>query len=104
MKQEKLDLKFKKCKKIIKNILEDFNFEKVHKAMTSLDWAWLTYQRVPTEKEIKKCAENLLEDALKQSYENKGKGFYCATGGLKAFVKVKSSFVELEFVISCSSF
>lgn len=104
MKQEKLDLKFKKCKKIIKNILEDFDFEKVHKAMTSLDWVWFTHQRVPTEKEIKECAENLLEEALKQSYENKGKGFYCSTGGLKAFVKVKSSFVELEFVISCSSF
>jgi hypothetical protein len=58
-------------------ILETFNFERVHVAMTALDWWWTDPHEVPTIARLKKRAKMLLETSYKE------KATIC-TGGLQA--------------------
>ena len=44
-------------------ILETFNFDRVHVAMTALDWWWTDPCEVPTIARLKKRAKMLLETA-----------------------------------------
>lgn len=47
--------------KKIEDILDEFNFEKVHKAIEALDWTWY-YNGVPTIAELRRSARRLLND------------------------------------------
>jgi hypothetical protein len=58
-------------------ILETFNFERVHVAMTALDWWWTNPKEVPTIARLKQCAKHLLNTAYKEQIT-------IATGGLQA--------------------
>lgn len=58
-------------------ILETFNFDRVHVAMTALDWWWTDPKAVPTVARLKKRAQILLETAYKEHIT-------IATGGLQA--------------------
>ena len=58
-------------------ILETFNFERVHVAMTALDWKWRDPLAVPTIARLKKRAQMLLETAYKEKIT-------ITTGGLQA--------------------
>lgn len=73
----------KNSKKKIKHILENFDFIKVHDTMALLNWTWTTTgDKVPTVKDLKKTAKNLLKNAKdcypKQPY------VYAAIGGFEA--------------------
>ena len=46
----------------IKDIMENFDFVRVHKVMKFLDWKWTPYNRIPTLHEIKESANNLLNE------------------------------------------
>lgn len=65
---------------MIDEVLDDFNFERVHCAMTAIDWKWQTTEgkgfAVPTIARLKARARILLRDAIKDKY--------IATGGLHA--------------------
>ena len=65
---------------MIQEVLDDFNFERVHCAMTAVDWHWQTTEgnglAVPTVARLKARARILLRDAIKSKY--------LATGGLHA--------------------
>lgn len=57
----------KENKNKVNNIMENFNFENVHKIMTILNWKWSMgngEERVPSLHEIKKEAKRMLEDAV----------------------------------------
>ena len=58
-------------------ILETFNFERVHVAMTALDWLWTNPKEVPTIARLKQCAKHLLNTAYKEQIT-------IYTGGLQA--------------------
>jgi hypothetical protein len=58
-------------------ILEMFNFDRVHVAMTALDWQWIDPQEVPTIARLKKRAKILLDTAYKEQIT-------ICTGGLQA--------------------
>lgn len=85
-------------RKKVYDVLKNFDFEKVQKIMTSLDWKWCgTLHGVPTVDEIKALAHRLLVDAI---YENTT----IATGGLRATYESKKdeddvSFLSLEFIV-----
>lgn len=58
----------KKDKSKINKVMKNFNFENVHKVMTTLNWKWYMgngEERVPSLSEIKKEARRMLEDAVK---------------------------------------
>ena len=61
----------------IDDIIETFNFERVHVAMTALDWKWRDPDAVPTIARLKQRAKFLLDSAYKEKIT-------IATGGLQA--------------------
>jgi hypothetical protein len=81
----------------IKTIIENFNFEKVHKVMTMLNWEWFNNDGmgVPTIDQLKDTAISLLNDVFEfetRDYE------YCSSGGFKA--TRYDDYLELSFYIS----
>ena len=53
---------------IIDDVIEKFNFEKVHVVMVALDWGWYTKEDnvlvVPSVAKLKACARQLLREAI----------------------------------------
>ena len=89
----------------IQDILEDFNFQKVHDVMEQLDWKWaMTKYGVPTLDELKSEAKRLLIDACVEHT-------CVATGGFRAVYEAgetpddPETYIALEFIIEeCEGF
>ena len=65
--------------KIIDEILDEFDFERVHQTMKALNWTWHDTDGVPTIGDLRRQARTLLQELLKHNY-------YCTgTGGLFAY-------------------
>lgn len=84
---------------MIDEVLDDFNFERVHCAMTAIDWKWQTTGgnglAVPTIARLKARARILLHAAIKDKY--------IATGGLHAQYHpadgTEREWFQLQFVL-----
>jgi len=85
---------------IIKKIIEDFNFEKVHKAMVATNWIWSN--GVPTISELVVRATKLLKEASKMSPESSvGTGGFIAT---KCYNDELGEGLILEFILTQSEY
>ena len=88
---------------MIKELLNEFDFEKAHKVMTSLNWKWGFTGDVPTLFEIKKEVTRRLHDFVNELNGKKkaDTDWYTSSGGFKvsgAKKKNKIEYIELEFV------
>jgi hypothetical protein len=91
---------------VINQIISNFDFEKVHKVMILLNWAWSkTYPEVPTIGILVLTAKELLEDVLAEE-----DGTTIETGGFEAQRfngEGGKTFLALKFYVdtcqSCSS-
>ena len=86
---------------MIAEIMEDFDFKKVHKVMTFLDWKWAIgkgERTVPSVYRLIKQAEQLLTEVTK--YDDGGH-HEVATGGLRV-VFDEDGDLELRFEITTS--
>lgn len=76
-----------KYQDIIDDILEDFNFDKVLKAMIAVDWQYYTNEGkklvTPTIDMLKETATTVIKDALDHLVKTKQDGWYM-TGGFQA--------------------
>lgn len=87
---------------LIDEVINKFNFERVHIAMTALDWQWCTTEgnghAVPSLPKIKAMARHLLMESMKSKV--------VGSGGFEAryHPKVDSDpeFFELKFILSHS--
>jgi len=90
----------KLVEKLLDEIMENFDFKKVHNVMEFLDWKWAsstTADAVPSIDEIKDEAARLLWDVV-----NDPENEVIATGGLrvtKDFSDYRHPFISLEFVL-----
>lgn len=82
----------KKTKKILKN----FDFEKVHEVMNHLKWVWYDNDeyKVPTVKELKRSAKELIKQIKKADVD------CIATGGFE--VRKDKDIITLQFVLESS--
>lgn len=73
----------------IPTVMSQFNFEEVHKVMTSLNWTWGN-GRVPTVEELRECAEKLLKICVDSWIidDCDPHGALVATGGFETRVDV----------------
>jgi hypothetical protein len=80
----------------LKEVMDNFDFKKVHKVMQILNWTWGSYgkEKVPSITELKKTAKKLLKQAEKNSYGNVG------TGGFHAYYHYKGHTFHLEFILA----
>lgn len=82
--------------------LDNFNFERVHKTMTYLEWKWKDH--VPDLFEIRQFARKLFKDAIDRSDKRLAR-YDTACGGFHVVVHREEGlvvFVELSFVLATS--
>lgn len=95
---------------MIDEIMGEFNFARVHKAMVALDWKWVSSKNyIPSMDELRTEAEGLLRDAARCRlsefrYEHWEVPIHCCTGGFEAIAlcdedKTKIVKLELRFVL-----
>ena len=81
-------------------IIENFNWDKVHKVMQHLNWEWGFNPKVPTLDEVKDKARELLKVCFDRC-ETDSK-YTTGTGGLEATVISENGLktAELKFVLT----
>ena len=90
---------------LINEIVENFDWEKTHKAMSLLEWRWvntITDDGVPTIGNLMVTAVRLLHDAYDGAMKEK-ETYQCGTGGLQAIAYVDKGELyrlELKFVLT----
>jgi hypothetical protein len=102
---------FDPINKMVDEILDEFNFERVQTVMFKLNWQWaMTAQGIPTIEELKETAERLLRQAAeyrlgqyKDSYWELG--IINSTGGFQATAfcdetKTRITGLDLKFVLT----
>jgi hypothetical protein len=81
-------------------IIGKFNFERVHVAMTAVDWKWAKQSLVPTEvpsvARLKTTARHLLEVAYKEMTTSSSGGFLAE---YHSHMGESSEFLLLKFVL-----
>ena len=81
-------------RKALDNIMDWFDFEKVHKTMRSLRWEWLgTVEGIPCLGEIKERARELLTNSIEQETS-------VGSGGFQVTYIPVEGFLKLEVVVS----
>ena len=97
--------------KMINEIMDEFNFARVHKAMVALDWKWASSKSyIPSMDDLRETAERLLRGAAESRLgDYKGEhwelGIINATGGFQATAfcdeaKTRITGLDLKFVVS----
>jgi hypothetical protein len=76
---------------MIDEIMDCFEFEKVHKTMVALDWKWVSCKEVPELHEIKKAAREHLKRAIAEGTS--------WSGGFRATYDGNINVLELMFVV-----
>lgn len=86
---------------MVTEVMENFDFFKVHKVMTRLDWHWVTTYgetAVPSLFRLMNVAENLLRETADHYGD---KEFYASTGGLMA--SLEDGVLTLQFILTETS-
>ena len=97
--------KYERHQIMIANILNEFNFIRVHEVMVCLNWEWRN-NGIPTIDKLRNDARKRMDDAIKYCiYEGTANiPYHSSSGGLKATVEKniygQIDFIELEFVVS----
>lgn len=94
----------------IDNIINNFDFEKVNRVMQFLDWKWALVNwkwapaeyRVPTIKELKNHAFNILKEATSQALKNGEWSVAC--GGFKANAWKKDNKINCSLVFQLETY
>ncbi len=85
-------------KKAIEEIMEEFDFKKVHKTMVCLNWKWRGER--PSKEEIIDTAKKLLEEVCSTTNEPVKNISYLSTGGFFLECDYKNKALSLSFVVS----
>lgn len=93
----------KDFKEKVDAVMANFDWKRVHKVMTLLDWEWYD-AGVPTIPQMKECVERLFEDAWDYLEEEKefptGNSWRIETGGFR--VTIDGDSLELAFILESS--
>ena len=81
-------------------IIDNFDFEKVHRCMTLMDWRWATTNGVPSLEDIKNNASRLLLDVIIGIRFRFSEDYYIGTGGFHVTYNKKYDVILLSFVIT----
>ncbi len=91
-----------KKNKQIEEIIDNFDFFKIEKVMSYLNWTWYNFNYgktyFPSITQLKDCARKLLDEALTLGVETKKDGFI-STAGFKAEYLYKIKLLRLTFYI-----
>lgn len=81
---------------MVDNIMDWFDFDRVHKTMVALDWQWFTADDgIPSTSELRKLARELLWLVLENEHDDK---YTIAAGGFQA--SYENEVLSLKFIVS----
>jgi hypothetical protein len=86
-------------KKEVKEIIEEFDFGKVHNVMTHLNWKW--WDEIPTMGKIIVSASEMLDEVYSEAETTK-KDSFRSTGGFnaQAYYEGGNIKLQLKFVLT----
>jgi len=89
--------------KAIEDIVENFDYEKVHKVMKFLNWTWLDNPESPSVGKMVLETSKELKDSYNKCVENKS-NYFCKSGGFCYNVfwdseKQEVDSIELQFQV-----
>lgn len=92
--------------KVINHIIDKFDFDKVHRIMTIMDWQWNIDNDyyIPSADEIKSRAIELLNNTYSDILMDNDLWYDDGSGGLEVLYDPTEDFLELKFVIEERSF
>ena len=85
----------------IENILDEYDFHRVQKAMEALNWIWFSSEgEIPSIGELRRQARSLLEDVY---YHTPSPFYMVATGGFEATRTMETGdlnkYLSLKFIV-----
>ena len=81
-------------RKAIDNIMDWFDFDKVHKVMKTLKWSWVgTADNIPSMGEIRERARQLLIEAIEINSN-------VSTGGFYVTYNPYDNYLQLQFIVA----
>ena len=96
---------YERHQKMMFDIINNFDFDKVHNVMKYLEWEWFG-KGIPTVDDIRFAARERIESVIKVclSEANPNEEYFSSSGGLKA-IAIKDdygqiSFLQLEFILT----
>lgn len=84
---------------IIKQLIENFNFDLVHKAMVIADWTWLGNKESPSINRLRACARELIKKLLDNNCGSVRTGGFTAEkedGGYSLYFTLGTSYASLK--------
>lgn len=100
-KSKKYNFDYITLKKMRDNIMDTFDFSRVHKTMVALDWCWGGSNCVPEEIEIRREARKLMDEIIDR-YGTCDSSKYIATGGFEVSIDLYEDGtpdLNLKFVV-----
>ena len=80
-------------RKSIDEIMDWFDFDKVHRAMRTLRWVWSSSNGVPSLPEIRQFARELMTSSIEGNTSH-------SSGGFQVTYDQNDNYLRLEFIIS----
>jgi hypothetical protein len=85
-------------KKAIKEIMENFDFKRVHKVMSALDWTYYDSAGIPSPDRIKEKAAELLTNIAEVKTDQYG--FYSTVAGFQVYSNSVGKIIKLSFIVA----
>lgn len=90
---------------LIMDCLDEFDFDRVHRVMTFLDWKYADSKEVPDIQTLRKKARKYLQEVMGQALNSEGGEYIIGTGGFRYeaklypdnFVWLRMSFILEEW-------
>jgi len=88
----------------IREIIDNFNWERIHKVMVFLQWKYLN-EEIPEIDDLKLLSKNLLDNIWLSTTKQQNETWSIKSGGFKATASYNSNkkridFLKLEFILS----
>ena len=90
-----------KTEKAFQILLDEFDFNTVHKIMKHLKWFWANCNGVPSIPDMKKHITNMFNDAIKECFFQKSNQMTISSGGFEFYISNPEDndvFMQLNFI------
>lgn len=83
----------------IDDIMDWFDFDRVHKVMVALDWKWVNAEEgVPNQAELRQQVRRLMKDCYHKAHYGSDVIYGLGTGGFEVEYNKEGDYFEVRFI------